>query len=437
MRTSCLQEYKIQDIATVWPQIRRFDGLKMDGIVSRKDIAANWSADRGLVFEIPTPVDYNQRLLECWTGDEVVGNPIPPEPAGKILQLDFTGHVIDQVAEQCRINRDDLQKEADQYPDIAAQRINAWLQNRDTLNHRRKRQIEVADVNHMIRAFMADPELFSATGSAYGVMRALKSDRFRLGLDTSDVLGILFKLLNDKKPEWEGGRVDVEVSVNDAKMHATVTNHALTKATKVGDIIAASMYVSTSDIGQGSALVESRAVKLACTNGMKTGYSLKKAHVGSRHQLDDALLSDRTRQLQGAAFASEMYDVMSVCFDDARFQTVIDKMDQAQETPVSPEEAQAVFTTVVQSIGVADTVKDDLFAQFVQEKKGDGSPNFTQDGVIQAITNKGRVLATTDDYQKALPFESCGGTLFQMPGNDFRELVEVAVKDPKVAARRL
>jgi len=400
MQVSCIQNYKLQGLQEVWPLIRRFDGLKMDRILKREAIKA-FSGPRGLQFELPN--NGNSPLL-----------------------LDYTSDVLENIATYCDIDKGDLQKEAEKYPHIAAMRINAWMRDEAPLNKNKKRPVTLANTKHLIRAYRSDHDLMEL-GIQDGVLRAIKSDRFKLGLDASDVLSVLMKLLLDKKDTWQD--VKVEVSASDQIVHFVVENRSLTKATKLGDLICASLRGRTSDIGKSSLIIESRAVKLVCLNGMTTGYDMKKAHLGKKQDEDNFdMYSDTTRKLQTATLLSEMYDVMSVCFDEMAFSKVISKIDENQDIHATDEQAKQVFETVTVTSGLSDNLKDALFSAFLQERKPDNSRNTTKDGVVQAVTHFGRQLAIAESYEKAITLEDLGGKIFSLNSDQWRELITVAPK---------
>lgn len=234
------------------------------------------------------------------------------------------------------------------------------------------------------------------------------------------------------------GRVDFEAAVSDSKMHFVLTNYAMQTATEVGDLVAASIAGCTSDIGLSSLQIESRIVKLACKNGARVGQAIRKAHLGSKlEELPDGALSNRTRTLQQAALTSELFDAVSFCFDETRFRETVQKMNGNQKIPVAPDVAKPLFETVQVALGLPENAKDDLFLRFCAEKTPAGTNNYTKDGVVQAITAAGRSVATSISYDKALPYETLGGKLFDMEHDDFNSLVAVAAKDSKMAARRL
>lgn len=432
MQVSCLQNFKLSGLGEVLPEIQRFESMKMDGLVPRPSIEAVCTPDRGLQFQIPTPPRYT-RLLDAVWQKEMAENDITRLPVGDALRLDYTEAALSQVAEQCGIKRADrLFEEAERYPDIAAARINAWLRDQATLDRNRKKPKPLATVNHLVRGYAVDPGLMTGQGVEHGVLRAVKSDRFKLGLDTSDLIAVLYGLIREKADEWSNGKLVTEVSVNDTRCHIAVTNKDLQRTTRVGDIVCASMYTSTSDIGMGSLVVESRLTKLVCMNGLKTGYTLRRAHLGGRlDQSIEGLLTERTRALNAAALMSQVRDVMSACFDDLQFEKVVEKMDENQATEASNEEAKNVFEHVQLGLGLGEELKNQLFAQFTHEVRPDGSHNATKDGVIQAITHVGRQIATSESYEKALPFEAIGGKLFSLDPVQFKELVKVKPKTKK------
>ena len=429
MKVDCITNYRLSNVQEVWPVVRRFDNMKLDGLVSRPRINAVCNPDRGLQFEVPTPGQYGNRLADVW---EQTGQEISNVNLGENITLDYTGDVIDQLAVYCGVDRGDLEREAERFPDIAAQRINAWFQDATTLNAKRKRHAEVSATSHLVRGYVADPGLLEM-GVGHGVIRAIKSNRFKLGLDTSDLLAVLFQVLSDHQGRWPTENIDVEASVTDSHCNFVVNNKSLTAATAAGDVICASLAGYNSDIGKSSFVVETRVLKLACTNGMRTGNTLRRTHIGSQLVEDhQGLLSERTVGMKQQAFLSEVYDVMSFAFNEESFRLIVDKMDENQQVPVLAEEAKKAFEVIQEGLGVTDSIKDRLFVQFLNEKKPDGSHNGTKDGVIQAVTAIGREIGTKD-YDKAIPFENTGGKIFNMPTERFSKMLRSEAPVKKLA----
>jgi len=441
MQTTCIESFRLEDISKVWPIVREFDSIRMDGIIRRPHIKAVVDDDKGLRFEIPTPERYGKTVGDAWQraayavqtdGPKALPGPgdefpdMPTLPRNGDIQLDYTEHALRQISELCGVGFQDLQKEADRFPDIAARRINAWLQDEPTINRKRKRPIPANQVEHLVRAYAVNPGLLLNKGVDTGVLRAIRSSQFQLGMDAGVLLAALLKCLSENQDTW--GQCKVEVSVSDRGCHFCVTNKRMTAATRTGDIIAASVAGRTSDIGGSALVIEQRYLKLACINGMIADQVMSQRHLGAKPQTRDGFqFSDATLMAQGGALLLEMQDAINFCFQQESLDRVAAKMGANQNVEVSPEEAQAVFDTVTQVLGVPDSMKDDIFAQFLGEQKADGSENRTQDGVVQAITATGRVIGTSRDFAEALPFESLGGTLHQMEEARFRNLTKAAV----------
>ncbi|HLE18150.1 MAG TPA: hypothetical protein VI728_07685, partial [Syntrophales bacterium] len=203
-----------------------------------------------------------------------------------------------------------------------------------------------------------------------------------------------------------------------------------------GDVVAASVAGSTSDIGNASLSIESRIVKLACKNGMRVAQAARYAHLGSKLEtLPNGALSNRTKALQAASLSSELFDAIAYCFDEVRFKETVARMSANQKIACSPDQAKPVFEAIQVAVGLPDATKDAIFTHFCCERTPQGGNNYSKDGLVQAITAQGRAIATTVSYDKALPYEIMGGKLFEMPNEVFQELLPVAAASPKKAAK--
>ncbi len=465
-QVTIMNRISLTDIDKGWPELRRFDNLKIDGYVTRNNITAVADDDRGLCFELPTPPSVKETVGNAWRNVPeqarlLTATPTEQEeslsalfnepdmqypvltnqaPANLILpdnlRFDYTEHMLKQMSRLCGLESfKDLQREANQAPEIAAARINKWFQDKGNLNKTRKRIIEPASVKHFARCFVADPQMLHDSGSPWA-LRALMSDRFRV-IDTTDILSVLFGLLGEKKDKFPPGQVELKVSFNDAQCWFVVTNKAMTKATKVGDTVCARMRGGTSDVGTGSAKVETSVEVLACTNGMTTGQSISMRHLGRKSDdSDQSIFSERTKAAQQATLLMELHDAMEFAFDEVKLEETVRKMDENQANPVSPEDAPAIFEAVRTKLSVAEPVKDALFSQFLREHHENGSPNRSQDGVVQAITDYGRKLADKD-YEKAMPLEDLGGKIHSFSPSRFASFVNQAKSDPRRAAKMI
>ena len=339
---------------------------------------------------------------------------------------------MEQVSALCGVNRYDLKNAADRHPDVAATWINCWLQDGVTVNDGRKRTRKVEDIQHLVRCFLPSPELALA-GVEHGVVRAIRSDCFKLGLDVSDILGIVLKVIEDF-PTLFSGKVDFEATVDDSICRFTLTNYAIQAATKVGDIVLAGIYGQTSDIGCSSATIESRIVKLACLNGMKTNKVMRKAHLGSKLEaLPSGALSERTKKLQTAALVSELYDAVRFCFNEVKFKETVAQMDRNLSIPVTPDAAAPVFTAVQQALSISDEAKDALYCQFLSERFPNGEFNRTKDGIVQSLTATARQIALATTFEKSLAYEDTAQAVFNMPADRWESFVTVARNEPKRA----
>jgi hypothetical protein len=471
MQVAVMNQIELTDISKGFPQLRRFDNLKVDGHVTRPNIKAVADDDRGLCFEMPTPPTVHNVIAEGWKGmphdarlltadaeernqgieeleemfkrSEGMQYPVlasqatPTIHLPRNLRFDYTEHALKQVSKLCGLESfKDLQREADKAPDIAAARINRWFQDPEVLNNGRKRKLEIAAHRQFVRTFIADPQMLAEAKSPWA-MRAVLSDQYRV-IDTTDILTVLFQLMQEKKDTFPPGQVDLKVSFDDAKCHFTLTNRSMTAATKRGQIVAASLRGGTSDIGTGSATVERRIVVLACTNGMTTGKSLSMRHLGRKNNgnnMDDDMFSERTKMMQEAVLLSELKDAMTFAFEEGVLIDTIEKMDENQDKQVDPEDAPAVFEAVRTKASLAEPVKDVLFNQFLNEHVNN-VPNRSKDGVVQAVTAYGRQLSEVD-YSKAMPLEDLGGKLHNMASARFDAFVKQAKSDPRKAARMI
>jgi hypothetical protein len=458
---TALNHINLSDISEAWPTLRRFDGLKLDGYAHRGNIQARADKERGFVIDIPTPKSVGGQLAAIWAGDptlllqadagedvqdnvnrllkeEFSNLPVLARPSSLVVPatigLDLTLHAAKQFSSACGFkSTEDFLRDVEKAPDIAAQRFNRWFHDSESYNADRSRKADANNVTQFLRSYVSDPKLLQETKSPW-IVRALLSSAYKC-IDTTDILTVLFGLLEQNKEKYPEGKVSIEASFDDAQCWFTVTNKALSGATKRGDVVYASMRGGTSDVGTRSATVQARMVIRSCSNGATLGREISMRHLGRRNDnIPEDFFSEQTQRAQQATLLLELRDAMNVAFDEIKFQEQINYLDSNQALPVTPAEVKPIFEAVQSKLGISDETKDALFAKFCTGHHEDGSPNNSKDGVIQAITAVGTTLAKKD-YNAATVYEDLGGRLHELKLEAWKKFVKAAADDPKKSAK--
>lgn len=256
------------------------------------------------------------------------------------------------------------------------------------------------NVNHW---FVKQPErrmLRTLNGNA----RAFLGERFR-PLDNIDVATqVLPQMLN-------AGMEVRSAEITDMRLYIQAVTARITGEVKKGDIVQAGVVISNSEVGCGSIRVEPLVYRLACLNGMITGHSLRRAHIG-RNLTGDGndsfeLLSDNTKHLTDRAFWAQVNDIVGQTTSKESFDKLLLTMQDAAKTELkSPSDAvQIVESRYALNEGESAAVLDNLIRA--------GDP--TKWGLINAIT---AVSKEADDYDRAIELERFGGDVLELPKND-------------------
>jgi len=342
----------------VLEEVQQLDSRKQDLVAPRGSIEVINAAPAGVAFGIG-------------------GNTYHPTKTGLV-----------QIAELSGIPKNFLLETERKYPGLARDVIATWFGDNENVNRKRKHPVNACRMKHLFRCYKPQDD-------AYGVLRAVRSDRYRI-LDNSDIAAAVLKAVSPQK-----GDVEVKGSITDDRLFLTLTNWALTRPTKVGEEVAFRVRISNSETGYASLSVVPQVVVLSCLNGATVGRDLTQMHLGQR-LTHERLLSRETLSLKNAAFFAEVKDVIGACFSPEHCHLIVDALNKAA-TQTLPDSVQAVENTCkVFSLG--EETKKSIFAEFLSNQEP------TRFGLAQAITQTAHQYEV-GEYEKAAFLEDAGGQL--------------------------
>lgn len=253
-----------------------------------------------------------------------------------------------------------------------------------------------------------------------GRARAFLSDRYRR-LDNYDLFCAVVPTLT----EILGGAPDAHVEsvgLTDTKLWLTVVLPFWTEEIKVGDPVRLGLRISNSEVGAGKASVETILYRLICKNGMVTGHSLKRAHIGRRVDAveeDYSIYTDETLALDDAAFFAKVSDSVRACASEARFQQIVAEMREVAEMQVE-EEPPAAVEVLSNKAGLTEGEKGAVLRHLIE------GGDLSAWGYVNAVT---RAAQDVDDYDRSMGLEKIGGQVAAEPSRflgNVRMNVEVA-----------
>jgi Domain of unknown function (DUF932) len=247
-----------------------------------------------------------------------------------------------------------------------------------------------------------------------GTARAFLSDRY-YRLDNDDVAAAALPVLLEKD--------DIKVvsaDITETRLYIKALFPRVEAEVARGDVVQAGVVISNSEIGHGALSVSPLIYRLVCTNGMiAPDHAFKRHHLGRRvggENGDDlSIYRDETLAADDKALLMKLQDVIRSCTGLA-FTQMVDKLRVAaggvkMASPIHGVEvlAKTLNLTKTESEGVLERII----------RGGD----YSRYGALNAVTNLANDVA---DYDRATELETLGGTVLELPANQWRRIAEAA-----------
>ena len=210
--------------------------------------------------------------------------------------------------------------------------------------------------------------------------------------------------------------VSCEVTVSRLYIHFVVPT--IQGQVKVGDVVQAGGILSNSEVGLGAVRVDGLAWRLMCLNGMKTGDTFRRAHIGAKADDTEALWADDTKKADDKATLLRVRDMVKAVVDETRFRAQVDKMrvlaDPSAKISGTITSAVEVLTD---KVGLPDSMRPSILTSLAE------GGDLTAWGLINATTAQAHVA---DDYDRAVEIEGIGGQLLNLEPAQWREILQAA-----------
>lgn len=208
----------------------------------------------------------------------------------------------------------------------------------------------------------------------------------------------------------------VSSEVTDTRMYIQAVTPTRLEV-KLGDEVQAGVIISNSEVGLGSISVHAMMWRLACLNGLKVPADLfRAAHLGKRIEDNSALYKQDTIRAEDRAVLLKVRDHVTAAVDAVRFRGRVEKM--AEFTGVrmtgSPEKAIEVLA---QKLDVTEGERGGILRSLIE------GGDLSAWGLINAVTHQAH---TARDYDRAVEFEGMGGSLVELPRDQWKEILEAA-----------
>lgn len=186
------------------------------------------------------------------------------------------------------------------------------------------------------------------------------------------------------------------------------------------DTVSPAIVISNSEVGMGALSVETAIWTRACTNmAIFAQRSMRKYHVGGKHELTDglvSLLSERTKRLSDAATWAQVTDVVKGAFDQARFDASITEIKGMEVQKIEGDVVKAV-DLAARHFGTSEGEKSSILKHLI------AGGDLSRYGLFNAFT---RTAEDLGDYDRATDFERMGGQIVELAANDWKRIAEAA-----------
>lgn len=307
--------------------------------------------------------------------------------------------------------------------DLAHRQIGAYVDIPASYYDRCRTQapaLLASNINHWFQAKPANRMVRSLDGQ----VRAFLSDRYR-PLENADLAEAVLPVLAEQTQldivscEITERRLYIK-AVDKACVRQIDGRHIVDGRSIDYDHASPALTISNSEVGAGALSVETGMFKHQCRNmALFREKSLRKYHIGGKHELGDALvamLSDRTRRLSDAATWAQVADVVRGALNADIFDQALVGVREMTERRIEGDVIKVV-DLAARHFTIGETEKKSVLRHLIE------GGDLTQYGLFNAVT---RTAEDLDDYDRATDFERIGGEIIELAANDWKRIAEAA-----------
>lgn len=323
------------------------------------------------------------------------------QPSGRITfgaeDVGVNDFAAGQIAEHCGIPAKYAKRMQAEAPELWATNVNAWFQKEPAT-----RMARTLD----------------------GTMRAFVSDRFRQLEDIDLAKAALPALANldldimsaqITETRFYLKAVGKQLSRELAKHGAALGDGGHT----IVDVLYPAVTISNSEVGCGALSILRGTYKRGCSNlATFAALSMKKYHIGTKHDLGDevyAILSDQTKRATDAAIWAQVTDVIKAAFDPAAFNSLCDTIEGTRNDKIA--DPMKIIELSSRRFGFNEDEKNNVLKHLIE------GADLSRFGLHNAITRASQDIA---DYDRATDLERFGGQIIELPRNEWQTLAEAA-----------
>ncbi len=243
--------------------------------------------------------------------------------------------------------------------------------------------------------------------------RAFLSDRYR-PLDNYDLAQAVLPVLGEADVKFES------VEVTDSRFYIKALFPKIEREVKRGDVVQSGIVISNSEIGLGALKVEPLVFRLVCLNGLiSADYSQRKAHLGRAADEGEAafeLYRDVTLQADDKAFWLKVQDTVRGSLNSVQFERIVESLQRSTERQIEASPVKVV-EVLAKRYQLNQNENDNVLTHLIR------GADLSQYGLVNAITRASQDVAS---YDRATELERLGGTVLELPSNDWSVLSKAA-----------
>lgn len=260
-----------------------------------------------------------------------------------------------------------------------------------------------------------------------GTLRAFMSDAYR-PLENIDLMEAILP------PLVSSGAQIVSCEVTERRLYIKAVDRSVQREIekktghRIGDgshsffkdVLCPAITISNSEVGCGALAVNAAVWTEGCTNlAVMKEQSVRKAHVGGRHDLGSDMLrvlSDQTRKLKDAALWSEIRDVVKVAFDEAKFSAHVKRISGMVEDKIEGDPVEVIEMTR-RHFGLRESEGKSMLRHLIE------GGDLSRYGLFNALT---RTAEDLESYDRASELERLGGDVIELSPNEWKRIAEAA-----------
>jgi hypothetical protein len=251
-----------------------------------------------------------------------------------------------------------------------------------------------------------------------GRARAFLSERYR-PIDNMDLMNAVLPVLQEQNMAIQEG------ALTDRRLYVKALFPDISDVipppdgthARVDDVVQAGLVISNSEVGAGSVKVEGFVWRLVCRNGLITGASLRKMHIGKALGSDgdsiEEYFRDATKDADDCAFMMKVQDIVRATMDRKLFDDEVNKIRVARGDDIAVGKSEQVIELTRERLRLTQDERDSALHHLIKE--GD----LSRWGVVNAIT---RTAQDADSYDRKVELERSASGIVELPKRDWTRM---------------